>query len=87
LCHYSFFLSLLVLVAAAAASFGGGGSRQVTALAEGVYAIQHRNSPDGNPSGNTTVIIGDRQVFVVPAFARSASLDSNHSDDAKGSVD
>lgn len=45
--------------------------RQVTLLADGVYAIQH---PFGN-SGNTTVIIGDRQVFVVdspnyPAFAR-----------------
>jgi cyclase len=45
--------------------------RTVTKLADGVYAIQH---PFGN-SGNTTVIIGDRQVFVVdspffPAFAR-----------------
>jgi len=45
--------------------------RQVTQLADGVYAIEH---PFGN-SGNTTVIIGDRQVFVVdspnyPAFAR-----------------
>ena len=45
--------------------------RIVTKLADGVYAIQH---PFGN-SGNTTVIIGDRQVFVVdtpfyPAFAR-----------------
>jgi glyoxylase-like metal-dependent hydrolase (beta-lactamase superfamily II) len=45
--------------------------RQVTQLADGVYAIEHSF---GN-SGNTTVIIGDRQVFVVdspnyPAFAR-----------------
>jgi hypothetical protein len=62
-------------VSAAAASFGDGDSRQVTALAEGVYAIQHRNSPDGNPSGNTAVIIGDREVFVMdstyqPSLAR-----------------
>jgi glyoxylase-like metal-dependent hydrolase (beta-lactamase superfamily II) len=33
--------------------------RTVTKLAEGVYEIQHE------PNGNTTVIIGDRQVFVV----------------------
>lgn len=34
--------------------------RKVTQLAAGVYEIQHRSF-----SGNTTVIIGDRQVFVV----------------------
>jgi glyoxylase-like metal-dependent hydrolase (beta-lactamase superfamily II) len=44
--------------------------RQVTKLADGVYAIQHNSY-----TGNTTVIIGDRQVFVVdsclsPAEAR-----------------
>lgn len=33
--------------------------RKVNQLADGVYEIQHQ------PSGNTTVIIGDRQVFVV----------------------
>ena len=33
--------------------------RKVTKLADGVYEIRHE------PSGNTTVIIGDRQVFVV----------------------
>ena len=51
------------------------GQRQVTKLADGVYAIQHQSSRDGNPSGNTTVIIGDREVFVVdscylPSLAR-----------------
>jgi cyclase len=49
--------------------------RRVTRLAEGVYAIQHKNLSDGNVSGNTTVIIGDREVFVVdscylPSLAR-----------------
>src|SRR3984957_19713256 len=39
--------------------------RKITKLAEGVYAIQHRDGHDGTASGNTTVIIGDRQVFVV----------------------
>ncbi len=37
--------------------------RAVTKLAEGVYEIQHASRPA--QSGNTTVIIGDRQVFVV----------------------
>jgi len=48
---------------------------RVINLAEGVYAIEHEAAPDGNVSGNTTVIIGDRVVFVVdscylPSLAR-----------------
>ena len=39
----------------------------VTKLADGVYEIEHRDAHDGLASGNTTVIIGDRQVFVVDA--------------------
>src|SRR5215213_7649800 len=39
--------------------------RTVTKLAEGVYVIRHKDAPDGFPQGNTTVIIGDREVFVV----------------------
>src|SRR5882724_10950400 len=35
--------------------------RTVTKLAEGIYSIQHREGA----GGNTTVVIGDRQVFVV----------------------
>ena len=59
-------------MAAASSSFA---ERQVTKLAEGVYAIQHKSSNDGNVNGNTTVIIGDREVFVVdscylPSLAR-----------------
>jgi cyclase len=42
--------------------------RKVTQLADGIYAIQHE------PNGNTTVIIGDRQVFVVDScFLPSAA--------------
>jgi len=68
----TFFLSLAALLIAAVPSFGQ--ERQVTKLAEGVYAIQHKNIPAG-ASGNTTVIIGDREVFVVdsgyyPSVAR-----------------
>ena len=39
--------------------------RKVTQLADGVYEIEHQDSQDGFASGNTTVIIGDRQVLVV----------------------
>jgi cyclase len=53
-----FYLAALVLSAAAASTFGQS-QRRVTQLAKGVYEIQHE------PNGNTTVIIGERQVFVV----------------------
>lgn len=48
--------------------------RKVTKLADGVYAIEHKHAPGGD-SGNTTVIIGEREVFVVdsgyfPSVAR-----------------
>jgi glyoxylase-like metal-dependent hydrolase (beta-lactamase superfamily II) len=39
--------------------------RSVTQVAEGVYSIRHADSPDTNPQGNTTVIIGERAVLVV----------------------
>jgi cyclase len=39
--------------------------RSVTQVADGVYAIRHVDSPDTNPQGNTTVIIGERAVLVV----------------------
>jgi len=38
----------------------GQSQRKVTKLADGVYEIQH-----SGPSGNTTVVVGSRQVFVV----------------------
>jgi cyclase len=41
--------------------------REITELAPGVYEIRHKNAGDGYGNGNTTVIIGDRQVFVVDA--------------------
>jgi cyclase len=45
----------------AAAPVAGQTERKVTKLADGVYAIQHATGG----GGNTTVIIGDREVFVV----------------------
>jgi cyclase len=59
------FLSFLVVLMATSFLFGAPNERQVTKLADGVYEIQHKNSNDGNVNGNTTVIIGDREVFVV----------------------
>ena len=64
----SFSLSLAGLLFAVASGFAEPpdvNDRLVTKLADGVYAIQHKNLGDGSPSGNTTVIIGDREVFVV----------------------
>jgi hypothetical protein len=40
-------------------------AREVTRLAEGVYAIRHPDAPDTFPQGNTTVVIGEREVLVV----------------------
>jgi cyclase len=39
--------------------------RTVTQLGDGVFAIRHADGADGNPQGNTTVIIGSRDVLVV----------------------
>jgi cyclase len=58
-------LALLFTAAPAFAASVDTGQRQITRLAEGVYSIQHKNLNDGSPSGNTTVIVGDREVFVV----------------------
>lgn len=67
------FLSLVAFLIATGSVFGDTNDRQVTKLADGVYAIQHARR--GAVSGNTTVIIGDREVFVVdsthqPSLAR-----------------
>jgi cyclase len=39
--------------------------RSQTQVATGVYVIRHKDAPSGFPNGNTTVIIGDREVLVV----------------------
>ena len=58
----TYLLSLLV-----AASAMGQPKRTVAQLADGIYEIQHE------PNGNTTVVIGDRQVFVVDSGFRPSS--------------
>jgi cyclase len=41
--------------------------RTVTQVADGVYVIRHPDAPDDFPQGNTIVIVGDREAFVVDA--------------------
>lgn len=58
----------------AAGPMSGQTPRKVTRLADGVYEIEHQDDADGFASGNTTVIIGARQVFVVDScFLPSAA--------------
>jgi glyoxylase-like metal-dependent hydrolase (beta-lactamase superfamily II) len=51
--------------AALGADSGKTTERTVTKLVEGVYVIRHKDAPDTFPQGNTTVIIGEREVLVV----------------------
>jgi glyoxylase-like metal-dependent hydrolase (beta-lactamase superfamily II) len=41
--------------------------RTVTKISEGVYVVRHKDAPDGNPQGNTAIIIGDKDIIVVDA--------------------
>jgi glyoxylase-like metal-dependent hydrolase (beta-lactamase superfamily II) len=58
-------LLLLCPLLAAAADSVNTKERTVTRVAEGVYVIRHPDAPDGFPQGNTTVVIGEREVLVV----------------------
>lgn len=81
------FLSLSVLILAIAMSAPGRvvdsgrtTERTVTKLAEGIYTIRHKDAPDTFPQGNTTVVIGEREVLVVdscylPSSAREDIAD------------
>jgi len=61
-----FALAIPSLLLAAAAFASAEEPRNITKLADGVYAIEHPgHRDDGLFSGNTTVIIGTRQVLVV----------------------
>jgi cyclase len=63
----SFLLLFLSLFAAHAtlADTSNVQQRTVTKIADDVYVIRHKNAPNGFPQGNTTVVIGDRDVLVV----------------------
>jgi cyclase len=75
-CRRSLILSLVSLLIAAAPALGESADtnqRRVTKLADGVYSIEHKYLNDGSSSGNTTVIIGEREVFVVDSCYRPSS--------------
>jgi len=65
------FLSVCFMLLVAAGSLSADSSswkeRTVTKIADGIYVIRHQDAPNGFPQGNTTVIIGDRDVLVVDA--------------------
>lgn len=45
-------------------------------IADNIYVIRHQPAPNGFPQGNTTVIIGEREVFVVdPGYWPSTARD------------
>ncbi|MBX7152412.1 MBL fold metallo-hydrolase [bacterium] len=64
------FAVLLIIVSTFTMKTYGQSERTATKLADGIYEIEH----GGQGGGNTTVIIGERQVFVVDAgFLPSAA--------------
>jgi cyclase len=69
----TFFLSLAAFLLVAGPLFGVTNERRVTKLADGVYAIEHKYLNDGSSSGNTTVIVGDRELFVVDSCYRPSA--------------
>lgn len=63
--RYALLSFALLLCTAAWADSSTTTKRTVTPIADGIYVIRHPDAPDTFPQGNTTVIIGDRGVFVV----------------------
>ncbi|MGB9431157.1 MAG: MBL fold metallo-hydrolase [Candidatus Acidiferrum sp.] len=68
-----FFLSPAAFLIIVGTIFGQTNERRVAKLADGVYAIEHKDLNDGNTSGNTTVIIGEREILVVDSCYRPSS--------------
>ena len=58
---------LFVVTCAAPASADSVNTRErsATEVAQGVYVIRHPDDPTGFPNGNTTVVVGEREVLVV----------------------
>ena len=51
--------------------------RQVRQLAPGLYTIRHADPTDDFPDGNTTVVIGEREVLVVDTCYLPSSADAD----------
>ena len=58
-------LFCLASISAASSQSVTSKERTVTNVTEGVYVVRHKDAPDTFPQGNTTVIIGDKEVLVV----------------------
>lgn len=58
-------IALLIAPAHALADSSAVKQRTMTKIADGIYVIRHKDAPNGFPQGNTTVIIGGRDVLVV----------------------
>jgi glyoxylase-like metal-dependent hydrolase (beta-lactamase superfamily II) len=58
-------IAVLIAPAYARADSSAVKERTVTKISDGIYVIRHKDAPNGFPQGNTTVIIGARDVLVV----------------------
>jgi glyoxylase-like metal-dependent hydrolase (beta-lactamase superfamily II) len=67
------FLSCLAAAPAFPADSVLSPERQVSTLAEGVYEIRHKDPFPGWVHGNTTVVVGDREVLVVDSCSSAAA--------------
>jgi len=73
-------ISILAALAAALAARADTVStreRQVRQLAPGIYTIRHADPTDDFPDGNTTVVIGEREVLVVDTCYLPSSADAD----------
>jgi cyclase len=74
---------ICILLVLTQAGLAGGSSyvtteRSVTKIADGVYVIIRKDAVfEGGPQGNTTIIIGDRGVFVVDACFLTGSAEED----------
>jgi cyclase len=81
--HKSARLSAISLLWALAATAAAGADtvntreRQIRQLGPGVYTIRHADPTDDFPDGNTTVVIGEREVLVIDTCYLPSSADSD----------
>jgi cyclase len=83
LLHKSARLAAIVLMCALAATMAARADtvntreRQIRELAPGIYAIRHPDPTDDFPDGNTTVVIGEREVLVIDTCYLPSSADGD----------
>ena len=70
-------LAVLALGSVARADSVNTRERQVRQIAPGIYTIRHADPTDDFPDGNTTVVIGEREVLVVDTCYLPSSADAD----------